>query len=155
MTRARFTFDWFDLTPPLWALEWAPCHPLQLPSVSLYLLVDVSRDQPVGALLTPSPRDADLGAWLLATTICRRPPETLRVDSRLLDTEWGVLRDWCYAHHVAIARRTEYGRRDPAEALLCSAMRALDALGDADPVHLRFQAAQVRLDRWYRQQGAR
>ncbi|RDJ98145.1 hypothetical protein DN412_41370 [Cupriavidus lacunae] len=141
-------------TLPVWSLDRCRWDRLNPASGSLYLLVDESRHLPIAAALTEESMGVGIGAWLVAATIGRQPPATLQLAGSSPEADWPALRDWARTYAVVIAR-VGVRQPGPAEALLRSALRALDAERGAGHDRLPSPLAQQRLDRWYRSQGGR
>lgn len=152
MPRHRPAFAVPPLPSPVWTL--VRCQ-LNMPAAYLYLLVGAPPHQPLAAALTQWPMGTRLGAWLAAATIGRTPPATLRVDGPMQDPERPAMLDWTRTSGAVIAVEGLQSPEDSARALVRSAFRALEASDSAGHKHLPFEAAQSRLERWYRKHGGR
>lgn len=126
----------------------------------LYLLVDVPRTRPLAATLSAGPLGASFGAWLEAATVGRLPAKTLQWGVPLPDADVPGLRAWVEARPVCLMRCYLQASRSPgcplehpAEAICRSALRAVEAQGDASRPD--FEAARHRLDAWYRARSGR
>ncbi|MCY1377815.1 hypothetical protein D9M69_654060 [compost metagenome] len=128
------------------------------PFLLLYLLVDEQRRLPLAAALSVAPMGTALRAWLEAAAVGRPPPRTLRLPEPLPDADLPGLRHWIQARPVCLERPSLYRKRrigSITETLMRSALRAVDLAPVADEVALAYQAAQQRLDLWYRSYGGR